>query len=227
MAAQYKAAPVAIMLLVDNNRFTQITWPDLRDHCLPSLFNRLATAYPLVSITTFIRESFLSDQVIHEAPPTPRMYYTLEEAVQDVHFNATPNSSLTSPLIHEATKFLSSITATAHHLIIIGTHSSRDPELTNNWHHLAQNLALRSIYCHLFLPANAAGPTQPLNLLFNETLRLQKLTEENCWFSNDRSKITPRLSSVRSSVPPQGLSGFVLPIEVFRDDKAAIPYLKF
>ncbi|KAF9074267.1 hypothetical protein BDP27DRAFT_1359763 [Rhodocollybia butyracea] len=60
-----------------------------------------------------------------------------------------------------------------------------------------------SIYCHLMLHASTVSPTEPLNLLFDESLRLQKMAEDKPWFSNNRSLIIPRLSLVRSPVPQE------------------------
>ncbi|KAE9394921.1 hypothetical protein BT96DRAFT_166429 [Gymnopus androsaceus JB14] len=195
---------VSVMLLVDNNRFTQNAWSDLCDQCLPSLFERLGSAYPSALFRTLVQESCFTDQNIAEVPPASREYHTLKDAVQDVRFSATSTCKLTVPLIHGTIQFLSSSAAMARHIIIIGSSALHNEYSTSNWYHLARSLAVGKIYCHLLLHAHAAGPAEPLNLVFNETLRLQNLVEDKPWFSNDRSRIIPRLSIVRSSVPQVG-----------------------
>ncbi|KAJ4490618.1 hypothetical protein J3R30DRAFT_3423315 [Lentinula aciculospora] len=190
---------VVVMLLVDNNRFTEIAWSNLRDHYLPCLFDKLSSIHPSASITTFVQEFSSNGDTIELSPLAPRKYHTFEDATQDVHFRS---HSLRGALLHEAIEFLAATAALARHVVIIGYSPVHNGYPNIDWHHLAQSLFLGRIYCHLMLHAHAAGPTEPLNLMFDETLRLQRLVEDKSCSTDKESQIVPRLSFVRTLTPP-------------------------
>ncbi|KAJ3801893.1 hypothetical protein GGU11DRAFT_741167 [Lentinula aff. detonsa] len=203
MSGQRAAPPhgIAVMLLFDNNSFTKIAWSDLHDHYLPSFFEKLSFLHPAASITTFVQECGIDGNMDELSPPAPRKYNDFQDVIQGVHFSAAPTHRLTGPLIHQAIEFLSAIAATDRHIVIIGPSLLQTENSNINWHRLAQSLAKVSIYCHLMLHAHA-GSTETLNLMFTETLRLQRLVEDKSWFPDTKSQIVPRMSSIRTLTPP-------------------------
>ncbi|KAJ3825696.1 hypothetical protein F5880DRAFT_192580 [Lentinula raphanica] len=193
---------IAVMLLFDNNQLTKTIWSDLRDHYLPAFFNRLRTVHRSATITIFVQECGSNGNMNELLPFLPRRYINIQDVTRDMHFDATQTRRLTGPLIHEAIEFLSATAATARHIAVIGPSLRQKECSTIEWHRLAQSLAQLSIYCHLMLHAHAASHTEPLHMMFDETLRLQRLTEDKSWFTDNKSQITLRMSSVRILAPP-------------------------
>ncbi|KAJ3908373.1 hypothetical protein F5879DRAFT_358524 [Lentinula edodes] len=200
-APRHKAQGVAVMLLVDNSRFTEIAWSDLRDLYLPSLFDKLSSVHASASITTFVQECCSNGYLDEISPLTPRKYHKFQDAIRDLRFNPVSTYGFTGQLILETIKFLSATAALARHIVILGSSPLQNKNSSIDWHRLAQSLATGSIYCHLMLHAHAAGPTDPLSLMFDETLRLQRSIEDNAWFTDNKSQIVLRLTSVHTQTP--------------------------
>ncbi|KAJ4493646.1 hypothetical protein C8J55DRAFT_499421 [Lentinula edodes] len=200
-APRHKAQGVAVMLLVDNSRFTEIAWSDLRDLYLPSLFDKLSSVHASASITTFVQECCSNGNMDEVSPLTPRKYHKFQDAIRDLRFNPVSTYRFTGQLILETIKFLSATAALARHIVILGSSPLQNKYSSIDWHRLAQSLATGSIYCHLMLHAHAAGPTDPLSLMFDETLRLQRSIEDNAWFTDHKSQIVLRLTSVHTQTP--------------------------
>ncbi|KAJ3890106.1 hypothetical protein GG344DRAFT_78181 [Lentinula edodes] len=200
-APRHKAQGVAVMLLVDNSRFTEIAWSDLRDLYLPSLFDKLSSVHASASITTFVQECGSNGNMDEVSPLTPRKYHKFQDAIRDLRFNPVSTYRFTGHLILETIKFLSATAALARHIVILGSSPLQNKYSSIDWHRLAQSLATGSIYCHLMLHAHAAGPTDPLSLMFDETLRLQRSIEDNAWFTDHKSQIVLRLTSVHTQTP--------------------------
>ncbi|KAF8880995.1 hypothetical protein BD779DRAFT_1473627 [Infundibulicybe gibba] len=195
----------ATLLLIENSHAMSFIWPDLRDHYLHTLVERLDNnGNEAHAITTFILETLPLEP--HESNPNPRQYDSVYTGLHDVKFNCAPGNRLSAGHILNGIDFLASAVlqgqSVSRNLIIIA--AAPPSEGTNNvvfapfqghtvWNQLAQKLSQTAVRCHLILGPN--HDTAPLMTLFEETLRLQGHSEGSLPFSVDPTKLTVRISA--------------------------------
>ncbi|ESK91351.1 hypothetical protein Moror_2778 [Moniliophthora roreri MCA 2997] len=197
---------VAVLLMIENSRGLFHLWSDLRDQYLKPLLQKIEYGHPSLPVTTFVLESLPPNSAQNRKPIVPRQYRTFQDSLQDVRFNHNASNRLSLSKIRNGAEYLANAVtgAVSRHIVILASSPPVNDASTvddegipghSPWNHLAELLTKVNARCHLIL--RSGQDMQLLTGLFEEMLRLQKITEENAWFPVDTNKIIVRLSSQR------------------------------
>lgn len=198
---------VATLLLIENSSPMSTIWHVFRDRYIPSILKKLEGSNPATHSTFFIESSSLSPRLT--VPPQLKVYQGGSGVLE---FERNSLHKINAENIHSSIDMLMSVgiqpCPVALHLVIVAASapSSDDTDLVldyyNNhlpWLRLSERMAQEDVNCHLVLKVDQ--DMSPLQVLFEETLRLRRCHEAPPPFNVNQTEAIVRLTETRDSSP--------------------------
>ncbi|KAJ6510663.1 hypothetical protein C8R45DRAFT_1161425 [Mycena sanguinolenta] len=192
-------SPQNFLLMVENSSALAPFWSDLRDCYLPRLVEQLSGTLPAHLTNIFITESRSTSHDLQSS--VTKQCSNLEAGLTECQFNYSPDNWLSVAQIQTGIMFLSNAPANQlRHLIVVAATTPKDFGIVNlpydPWIELAKMLTKEDVYFHLALTSNLRSGRLPN--LFQQTLKMQKHTEEPLWLPKYSTALIFRVSAPQS-----------------------------